>query len=247
MSLLKKKRIPFVSAVVAAAGSSNRMAGADSAENIDKQLLTLEGVPVLARSIAALSACRRIREIVVVCREDAVADCYDIIKLYGFTSVKAVIKGGGERQGSVAAGIAECSENAEYFAVHDGARPLISPTDIDRCIDAAIEFGAAAVAVPVTDTIKMCDERGMVVTTPSRDRLWAVQTPQIFEAGMFRRALDNAVRNGRIYTDDCQLVESSGHQVVMSPGSYDNIKITRPSDLAVASAILQFTQGDFII
>ncbi len=247
MTLFKKKQIPIISAVVAAAGSSSRMADTDAAENIDKQLLLLDGVPVIARSIAALSACERIQEIIVVCREEAIADYYDIVKLYNFTTVKVVIKGGEDRQASVAAGISACSENAEYYAIHDGARPLVSPADINSCIDAAIKYGAAAVAVPVTDTIKMCDERGVVVTTPTRDRLWAVQTPQIFEAGLFRRALEQSALGARAYTDDCQLIESTGHLVVMSQGSHENIKITRPSDLAIASAILQFTQGDLIL
>jgi 2-C-methyl-D-erythritol 4-phosphate cytidylyltransferase len=237
MSLFgKKKEPPFVAAVVVAAGGGARMAG------IDKQLFELGGVPVVARSLAALSACPRIREIVLVCRREQLADYYDLVKLFGFDKVKTVIKGGEQRQQSVAAGIAACSEEAAFYAIHDGARPLVLPQDIESCIDLAYETGAAAVAVSVTDTIKICDERGAVIQTPNRERLWAVQTPQIFEAGLYRRALESATSAGHFYTDDCQLVENAGHTVVMSPGSHGNIKITRPEDIAIAEAILEFRE-----
>jgi 2-C-methyl-D-erythritol 4-phosphate cytidylyltransferase len=237
MSLFKRKaEPPYVAAVVVAAGGSSRMAG------IDKQLLELGGVPVVARSLAALSACPPIREIVLVCRGEQLADYYDLVKLYGLDRVKTVIKGGDHRQQSVAAGIAACSGEAAFYAIHDGARPLVEPQDIGRCIDLAYGTGAAAVAVPVTDTIKICDERGAVIQTPNRERLWAVQTPQVFEAGLYRRALESAVAAGHLYTDDCQLVENAGHTVVMSPGSHGNIKITRPEDIAIAEAILAFRE-----
>jgi 2-C-methyl-D-erythritol 4-phosphate cytidylyltransferase len=238
MPLFKKKvEPPYVAAVVVAAGGGSRMAG------IDKQLFELGGVPVVARSVAALSACPRVREIVLVCRGEQLADYYDLVKLYGFDKVKTVIKGGEQRQQSVAAGLAACSGEAACYAIHDGARPLVLPQDIDRCIDFAYENGAAAVAVPVTDTIKICDENRAVIQTPNRERLWAVQTPQIFEAGLYRRALESATNAGHFYTDDCQLVENAGHTVVMSPGSHGNIKITRPEDIAIAEAILEFREG----
>lgn len=231
----KKKEAPvFVSAVVAAAGTASRMNGED------KQMAELGGIPVVARSIGALCACPRVAEVVVVCREEQIADYYDLVRYYGFGKVASVVSGGEHRQDSVFAGIRACRSEAGYYAVHDGARPLVLPDEIERCIDAAIAAKAAAVGVPVKDTIKVCGENGVIISTPSRDTLWAVQTPQIFEAELYRRAMEAALRGGKRYTDDCQLVEAIGHKVVISPGSYENIKITTQADIAVAGAILAF-------
>lgn len=233
----KKEQPPFVSVVVAAAGAASRMDG------VDKQMAELDGVPVVARSIGALCACPRIAEIIVVCRGEQIADYYDLVRFYNFGKVTSVVAGGESRQDSVFAGIRACSVDAEYFAIHDGARPLVLPDEIERCIDAAIGLKAAAVGVPVKDTIKVCDKDGKIRTTPEREMLWAVQTPQIFEAGLFMLAMEAAMRGGKSYTDDCQLVEAMGHTVCISPGSYENIKITTQADMAVAAAILAFREG----
>lgn len=235
----KKPPPPFISAVIVAAGTASRMDG------LDKQKMPIDGIPVAARSIGALSECARVSEIVVVCREEQIADYYDMVRLYGFDKVTSVVAGGEIRQASVFAGISACDERAEYFAIHDGARPLVLPDDVERCIDAAVATGAAAVGVPVKDTIKVCDERGAIISTPRRDRLWAVQTPQIFEAGLYRRAMAAAIHDNRSYTDDCQLVENTGHTVVISEGGEGNIKITTPEDIAVANAIIAMRTGDF--
>lgn len=232
----KEKPQPFISAIVAAAGTSSRMDG------VDKQLAPLDGIPVVMRSIGALCECPRISEIVVVCREECIAEYYDMVRDYGFTAVSAIVAGGDIRQDSVYAGIQACSEAAGFYAIHDGARPLVLPEEIESCIDAAIHTGAAAVGVPVKDTVKVCDENGMILSTPDRAKLRAIQTPQIFAAEPYRRAMAQARRSGRFYTDDCQLMEAAGHPVVISPGSYGNIKITTPEDIAVAQAILAYRQ-----
>lgn len=232
----KNKQQPFISAVVAAAGAASRMDG------VDKQMLPLGGVPVVARSIGALCACARVAEVVVVCRGEQIAGYYDLVRYYGFDKVVSVVVGGETRQASVFGGVRACSDKAEYFVIHDGARPLTLPDEIEQCIDAAVAAKAAAVGVPVKDTIKVCGPNGAIISTPKRETLWAVQTPQIFEAGIYKRAMETAISSGRSYTDDCQLVEAIGRAVVISRGSYGNIKITTQEDIAVARAILEFRE-----
>lgn len=228
---------PFVSAVVVAAGSASRMQG------VDKQQAELGGVPVVVRSIAAISACVRVREVVVVCREEQIAEYYDMVRFFGLDKATSVVAGAEHRQGSVFAGIRACGDDADFYAIHDGARPLVLPEEIDACIDLAMKTGAAAVGARVKDTIKICDKYAEIISTPNRETLWAVQTPQIFAAELYRRAMEASKRDNRHYTDDCQLIENFGHKVVISEGSSENIKITTPADIAVASAILEMRES----
>lgn len=232
----KKPKAPKVAAVVAAAGSSSRM------EGIDKQRALLEELPVLVRSIAALSECPLVEEIVLVCPPRLIPDYYAMVQDYRLDKVASVVGGGATRQESVFLGVAACGEDSAYFAVHDGARPLVSPQAVERCISAAVEHGAAALGVPVKDTLKRLDENGFVVATPPREDLVAIQTPQVFEANLYRRAMAQARHDGRDYTDDCQLVERAGMRVKVVPGSYGNIKITTPEDLALAGALLRLQE-----
>lgn len=227
----------IISAVVVAAGSSSRMLG------IDKQQAELCGIPVIVRSIAAVSACARVNEIVIVCRREQIAEYYDMARFFGMEKVSSVVAGAEHRQDSVFAGIAACGKDADFYAIHDGARPLILPEEIDSCIDLAIETGAAAVGARVKDTIKICDKNAEIISTPNRETLWAVQTPQIFSSVLYKRAMEAAIRGGRRYTDDCQLIENFGHKVVISEASSENIKITTPADLAIADAILRWREG----
>lgn len=239
MAFHKKKEIPFVSAVIVAAGASSRMDG------VDKLQILLDGMPVVAHSIGSFSACPLISEVVVVCRQEQLANLYDLIRFYAFEKVTSVVSGGKKRQDSVFSGIRACSGQAEFYAIHDGARPLTLPEEIVRCLETAFKTGAAATGVPVKDTIKVVDQSGVIIETPDRDCLWAVQTPQIFAAKLYRDAMALAVNDGRDYTDDCRLVEETRHPVTMVAGSYGNIKITTPEDIAAAEAILQFRQGGF--
>ena len=232
----KKAKPPWVSAVVAAGGSSSRMQG------IDKQCAVIDQTPVVARSIQALMACGLIREIVLACPLRRIPDYYDIIRDYNLDLVSVVVGGGSTRQASVFAGINACSEQAKYFAIHDGARPLVTPEEIYACIEAAIQHGAAALGVKPKDTIKHADSDGYISSTLERDNLVAIQTPQVFEAGLYRQAMAAALRDGVDYSDDCQLVERLGKKVYIVPGQYENIKITTPQDLAVAQAVLQLRE-----
>lgn len=230
----KNEPPPVISAVVVAAGASSRMNG------VDKQQALIDAAPVIAHSIGAFEECPAIGEIIVVCRRESIPDVYRLVQEYQMDKVASVVAGGAHRQESVFQGIAACRPDAAYYAIHDGARPLVTQEEIAQCVDAALQYGAAAVGTPVKETIKVCGEDGFVQSTPDRDRLMAVGTPQIFAAGLYREAMERAKQNHCLYTDDCQLLERCGRRVYISPGSYQNIKITTPEDIAVARAILAY-------
>ena len=223
---------PFCSVIVAAAGSSRRMEGQN------KLMLPLDGIPVLARTLLALDGSRLIDEIVVAVREEDLLPTGDLCRLYGVTKPVKIVRGGATRLESVLAASLECREDAAYLAVHDGARPLAAPELIDGVIALAHRTNAAAPAVPVKDTVKVVRD-GKVESTPDRDTLRAIQTPQAFDAPLLRAALQAAAEAGAAVTDDCAAVERLGKEVYILDGSYENIKITTPEDIALAEAILQ--------
>ena len=224
-------RYRTVGAVIAAAGSSSRMGGRD------KLAEPLDGIPVILRTLAAVEAVPEIREIVVVTREDRVEEYR---RLLGQCSrLRAVVPGGSTRQESVRNGVRALSPDCTLAAIHDGARPLVTPEVFARCIEAARSCGAATAAVPVKDTIKLADETGRVLDTPDRSRLWAVQTPQIFDRERYLRAAEEAERRGLSCTDDCQLFEAMGWEVQLVMGDYRNLKLTTPEDFLAAGAYLE--------
>lgn len=218
-------------AVVPAAGASARMEGRD------KLLEPLGDVPVLIHTLRALDACALISEIVVVTRADLIVPVGQLCQDCAFSKVSKVVVGGETRTASVLAGIRECRQDASLIAIHDGARPLVSQQVLEQAIRRAAECGAAAPAVPVKDTIKRA-AGGIVASTPERSELFAVQTPQVFEASLIRAALEKAQAEGAPLTDDCSAVERLGMPVALTAGSYENIKITTPEDLAVGEALL---------
>ena len=222
---------PYCSAIVAAAGTSSRMG-----EN--KLLLPLDGIPVLARTLQNLNAAELVDEIVIAAREEDLLSFGDLCKIYGITKPVKIVRGGATRLESVLAGSLECREDAAYLAVHDGARPLAAPELIDGVIALAHRTNAAAPAVPVKDTVKVVRD-GKVESTPDRDTLRAIQTPQAFDGPLLRAALQAAAEAGAEVTDDCAAVERLGKEVYILDGSYENITITTPEDIALAEAILQ--------
>ena len=231
---LRRKREPQgprCAAVVPAAGSSRRMGGQD------KILLPLDDIPVLMHTLRALSASERIQEIVVVTREDLIVPVGQLCRDCALDKVTKVLVGGATRADSVLIGVEEVSGRAELIAVHDGARPLVTVEVIDAAIRKAAECGAAAPAVPVKDTVKRALD-GVVVETPDRTQLFAVQTPQVFDSDLLLGALRRAVEDGAAITDDCGAVERIGMKVCLTEGSYENIKITTPADMLMAEAIL---------
>lgn len=227
----KKTQELTCSVVVPAAGRSNRMGE-------DKILLPLGDVPVLIRTLQVLEACPYITEIVVATREDLLVPVAQLCKDATLYKVRKVVVGGESRTASVLAGLREVDPDAELVAIHDGARPLVTEEVISEVILKAAQCGAAAPAVPVKDTIKRA-AAGTVLSTPERSELFAVQTPQVFEHGLILGALEKAVADGADLTDDCAAVERLGMPVQLTVGSYENIKLTTPSDLAVAMAVLE--------
>lgn len=220
-------------ALVAAAGSSSRMGG------INKLLEPLDGVPVLVRTLTALERARGIDEIVVAAREADLLMIPRLCQTYGITKCTKVIRGGENRAHSVLLAALEASPEVTLLAVQDGARPLVTPELIDRVVAAAGRCGAAAPAVPVKDTIKEVREDGAVERTVDREILRAVQTPQIFDANLLKAALQDVVEQGISITDDCGAVERLGKTVFLVEGDEENLKITTPTDLLLAEAILR--------
>lgn len=234
----EKEAHPFCSAIVAAAGSSRRMG------EVNKLMAPLlDGVPVLAWTLRALNEAELVDEIVVAVREEDLLSTGDLCKIYGISKPVKIVRGGDTRLDSVLAASLECREDAAFLAVHDGARPLASPALIDRTIALARRTNAAAPAVPVKNTVKLVRD-GVVVSTPPREDLRAVQTPQVFEASLLRAALQAARDAGGAVTDDCAAVERLGKEVHLTEGDYENIKITTPEDLLLAAEILRRREAE---
>ena len=219
---------PTCTAILAAAGSSQRMGG----EN--KLLLPLDGMPVLAHTLRAVDAAQSVDEIVIAAREEDLLTYAELCKTYGIRKPVKVVVGGATRQESVLRAALEARADAKLLAVQDGARPLVTP----ELFDAVVLYAAAAPAVPVHDTIKLARDR-RVTETPDRSMLFAVQTPQVFDAGLLKAALQSALTEHAALTDDCSAVERLGKAVYLTDGDEENIKITTPLDLIVAETILR--------
>lgn len=226
----------MVSAIIAAAGQSRRMAGQN------KQLLNLAGVPVIARSLRAIAACGQVGQLIIVTTAEQILTLEELIANMALPQPVCVVTGGSERQYSVFKALQAVSPAAKFILVHDGARPLVELQHVEAVIAAARQFQAAGLAVPVKDTIKVVDRDGFVVDTPERQLLWAMQTPQVFAAELLRSAYARAVSDGYLGTDDTSVVERAGAKVKLVKGSYENIKITTPEDVWLAAALLHQRQ-----
>lgn len=225
-----------VSAIIVAAGTSSRMHG------IDKQLLDIGGMPVIARAVSAFEKSEIISEIVIVTREDIIGSINDLVLKYGFEKVKAVVKGGNTRQESVFNGIAVCAGDSEYIAIHDGARPFVTQDIIKNTVNVAIKFGAASAGITAKDTVKIADESNKIIKTVDRDFVRLMQTPQVFEKEAYVTAM-KTVKNSELFTDDCCLLEKFGKSVFVVESSPLNIKITTRDDIIFAEAVLR--SGNF--
>jgi 2-C-methyl-D-erythritol 4-phosphate cytidylyltransferase len=223
-----------VTAIVPAAGGGRRFGGP-----LPKQYQPLLGVPVLARTLRALWGSGAIHSLVLVVPPGGETRCRAaVLDPYGLRADR-VVPGGADRQASVYAGLLAAPAAAEIVLVHDAARPFIEPEAVRAAIRATASVGAALVAIPVTDTIKLASPEGEQLQTLPRERLWAAQTPQVFRAALLREAHERALAEGFRSTDDCALVERMGHPVRVVAGSADNLKITTPEDLARAEQILR--------
>lgn len=218
-----------VSAIIVAAGEGRRMGG------IDKVFAPLGGKLALARVIGAFQKCRLIDQIIVVVNAKNIEKCRRLVAKKRWNKISDVCAGGKLRQDSVGVGL-KWLDNCDWVVIHDGARPLITKDLIEGGLKAAKETGAAVAAIPVTDTIKIADDDRIVLKTPPRQNLWAVQTPQVFRVDIITKAYENIKGEA---TDDASLVEKLGYRVKLYMGAYDNIKITNPDDLLMAEVLLK--------
>ena len=224
-----------VTALIPAAGMGRRMGNA-----VAKQFLPLGDKPMLAHTLLAFQRASGIDEIIPILSEEDMESCLrDVIELYHITKVKTLVVGGRERQDSVANGLKKVEKDASIVLVHDGVRPFVTQEMIKEYVEFAKKGECVAVGVPLKDTIKEVDDKGIVRSTLERSRLWAIQTPQTFPVKILRRAYEESYRNKTCGTDDATLVERTGGKVRVIMGSYENIKITTPEDLLVAEEILK--------
>ena len=220
----------MLSAIIVAAGSSTRV-------GFDKLLAKIGGRPVIQHAVAAFENAECVTEIIVVCRDTE--SMRDLIDSAHFTKVRAVVFGGGRRQDSVQAGLNAIEQASEFVAVHDAARPLITPAEIERVFLSARKHGAAVLAAPITDTLKFADANQVVSGSIDRQNVFAMQTPQIFRRQLLVDAYRRIAENSLTITDEVSAVEYAGGKVVIVPAEEQNLKITFASDLPIAEFILK--------
>ena len=221
----------MLSAIIVAAGSSERM-------GFDKLLALLGDKPVLAHTLDAFERTKCVDEIILVTRAERVEEFEELVRQSDFKKIYHVVPGGKRRQDSVRAGLGKVAPDARFLAIHDAARPLVTPEQIERVFALAQQHGAAALAAPITDTIKRVDENRFVSEGVSRDNLYAMETPQIFRRDLLERAYAAVAANQLSVTDEVSAVEHLGEKVLLVPNEDWNVKITYPRDLFLAQAAL---------
>ncbi len=222
-------------AIIPAGGVGRRMGG-----DIPKQFLPLAGVPVLVHTLRAFQRSPLIDEIFLVVPEgDIQVVRKDIVEEHGLSKVTSVLAGGAERQDSVANALTLVRDDHGIVLVHDAVRPFVTGDLIRQVAAAAEEHGAAAVGLPVRDTVKRVSAAGVVEKTLDRKGLWLTQTPQAFQRQVLCAAYEKAAQDGFSGTDDASLVERMGVSVWMIPGDHDNIKMTTPEDLELGAIIIR--------
>jgi 2-C-methyl-D-erythritol 4-phosphate cytidylyltransferase len=222
----------MLSAIIVAGGSSQRM-------GFDKLFAVVAGEPVIAHAIRAFEGAISISEIVVVAREQRHDEITKLISGAGFKKIRAIVRGGERRQDSVRAGLDCLDRGAQYVGVHDAARPLITPEQIERAFEQCRAHGAAVLAQPVNDTLKRVDGDLLVVGSVDRHQLYAMQTPQIFERKLIENAYRAVYAENVFVTDEVSAVERLGHKIAVVLNDDFNFKITYPRDLPVAEFILR--------
>ena len=223
------------SAVIVAAGKATRM------EGTDKVMADLCGEPMIVHTIRAFQQSQDVTEIILVTREDLLEPISHLCVEKQLTKVKKICKGGESRAESVQLGLDQVGKDCDLVAVHDGARPLVTDRIIHDAIRKAEKIGAAAPAIPVKDTIKEV-HGGVIDSTPDRSALYAVQTPQVFKTDLYRAALESAIAAKKPLTDDCSAAEAYGIRVLITQGGDENLKVTTPTDLLFAEALMKARQ-----
>ena len=192
-------------------------------------------------AIQAFDTISEVVEIIVVTNYENEIAVKKLINDYNFSKNIVIAIGGKTRQESVFNGFQKVSSQADFIAIHDGARPLISVKSIIKVFENAEKYKASTLGVPVKDTIKTV-KNGFICDTPNRNMLYITQTPQVFEKELYRKGYINAIQNNLDFTDDCQLVEAIGANIYMTVGQYTNIKITTPEDIKLAEIFLKEVQ-----
>ena len=222
----------MVSAIIVAAGSSRRM-------GFDKLFAPLCGKPVVWHSLKAFSDTPEVDEIIVVAREDRVADFRELFQKHKLPKVGKVIAGGAERHLSVWKGLQAIeSETTRFVSIHDGARPLTTPKLIRACLRMAEQHGAACCASPIPDTVKRACIEQMVQESVERTGLWAMQTPQVFSSGLILQAYAAVMAKHEMVTDEVSAVQTLGKKIALYKNEDWNFKITYPHDLDLAEHVL---------
>lgn len=225
----------FTSAIIAAAGCGSRMG---TVGGKTKQLMELCGKPVIVHTLLAFEKCELVDEIIVVAKKEEISVYEEYKHTYGIKKITKITEGGERRQDSVLLGFEAISDKSEFVAIHDGARCLITPDMIEKVLRAAYQSGAATAATPVIDTIKRGTMNNYIAETYKRSELWGAQTPQIFKTELYRAAAYIAKEENFEATDDNSLAERLGFDVKLVDCGRENLKITTPLDLKLASIIL---------
>ncbi len=220
-------------AIIPAGGAGTRMG-----RRRPKQYLELAGEPILIHTLRAFAGTEAVDGIIVVVPEEWLLQTQKLVAASGLPKIMKIVAGGVRRQDSVACGLAEVPSETVFVLVHDGARPLITPSLIANCLDAAEEHGAAMAALPVSDTLKLVGDGRVIEATVDRASLYGAQTPQVMRASVLRRAFQAAEEVGFTGTDEASFLEGIGAEMVVVDGDEENIKVTRPGDLLLAETIL---------
>lgn len=224
------------SAIIVAAGNSRRM-------GFDKLLHSLRGRPVMAHSIVAFDSCPEIDEIILVARPEQLATLKDLVREECVSKVSQIIAGGAERHLSVWNGLQAVDSAAEHVAIHDGARPLVTPALIRACLRLAQKTGAACCASPIADTVKRASNDQYVTESVERTGLWAMQTPQVFSRSIITAAYADLIAKEQVATDEVSAVQRHGAPVSLLRNDDWNFKITFPNDLAMAEQVLTMREN----
>ena len=230
-----KDRLQPTSAIIVASGNSTRMG-----EGISKQMIMLDNIPVVARTIMAFDSCECIDEIVVVAKQEEFYLYKEFQKLYKFKKFVRLVSGGATRQESVKNGFSAINKNSKFVAIHDGARCLITPSQIEEICSAAYKSGAATAATRAVDSIKLSNGKNQFISgSANRNRVWLAQTPQVFKVETYELALKKAEIEKLDVTDDNSLVENLGADIKLVECGRNNIKITTRDDIPIALAIIR--------
>ena len=221
----------MLTAIIVAAGGSRRM-------GFDKLFATIVGRPVIAHTIGAFERAGSVGEIIVIGREDRLDEIKAIVRDENFKKVRSIVPGGKHRQDSVRAGLDHLAAGAKYVAVHDAARPLITPEQIECVLEQCRMHAAASLAEPISDTLKYADSEFFVTGPVDRHQLYAMQTPQVFERPLIEDAYRAVYAENVSVTDEVSAVERLGRKVILVPNKDLNFKITYPRDLALAEFVI---------